>query len=184
MASNNDLSMFKLQSPQNNLHLLYNSILDNVKLFNTFTPNDILHALANLTRTPIDLKKINAGHRTQLIKDSIAVITSPCYNPEHMTTSQLSVLCKAAGRSLSTKGLTPPKRNTMISDCISVVRNTQSIPCHDGTLLQQLSIITGVFLTKGSLNPRYKHGLANTLLQKLTNGPFDENSADLNSIYI
>jgi hypothetical protein len=185
MTTSNNLSMHKLPSPQNELQVLYNLVLDHAaKLINTFTSNDILHALANMTNISIDLKKMTGSHRTQLINDSIAVITSSCYNPEHMTSTQLEVLCKAAGRSLSLKGLTPAKRNNMIQDCISVLRNTQSISCKDTTTLQQLSIITGVFLPRGSLNPRYKHGLASTLLQTLVSGPFDDKFADLNSIHV
>jgi hypothetical protein len=100
-----------------------------------------------------------------------------------MTTSQLVILCKAAGKTLSTKGLTPAIRKNLIRDCISVIRNTQSIPSKDSTLLQQLATITGVFLPRGSLNPRYKHGLVGTIIQKLTTRPFDETTADLNSIH-
>ena len=183
MPDDNALASYKLTSPQTELQLLYNSVLDNYKLFNTFTPNDIIHALANLTNVTIDLKKMQGNHRTQLIKDSITVLTSPCYNPEHMTTTQLTILCKAAGKALLLKGLTPAKRNNLIQDCISVIRNTQSIPSTDSTLLQQLATITGVFLPRGALKPQYKHSLASSLIQALTKSTFDESNADLNSLH-
>jgi hypothetical protein len=163
---------------------------DHWALFSHKTEDQYIHAIANITNTPIDMSKISTSKRNQLLQQSIAMLLHPELSIGEMSTFHAHTIASIAGKSISdslNESTSPSTLQTIIQQLLVDI-NTSHKPAHSipNNYLQQLASITGVYLKKNALHPMAKKRLLK-LAEEVINQVetiTTANSVDHNSIHL